>query len=80
LEEELLLRSGVTLVLEPEAREGLAAKGYSPEFGIRELGRVVDRWVRGAVSQMSAAGMLDSESRSGRPVFVRRSPEGIRVE
>jgi len=80
LEEELQLRSGITLVVEPEAREWLAAEGYSPEFGIRELGRVIDRWVRGAVSQMSAAGMLDSASRSGRPVFVRRCPEGIRVE
>ncbi len=80
LEEELLLRSGVTLVVEPEAREWLASEGYSPEFGIRELGRVIDRWIRGAVSEMSAAGRLDPAFRSGRPLTVRRSPEGIRVE
>ncbi|GAB4361785.1 MAG: ATP-dependent Clp protease ATP-binding subunit [Deltaproteobacteria bacterium] len=80
LEEELLLRSGVTLVVEPAAREWLAAEGYSPEFGIRELGRVVDRWVRGAVSELGVSGGLDPSVRAGRPVVVKRSPEGVRVE
>ena len=80
LEEDLQLHSGVTLVVEPAAREWLAAEGYSPEFGIRELGRVVDRWVRGPVSEMSATGKLESAVRSGRPVVVKRGPGGIVVE
>jgi len=80
LEEELQHRSGVTLVVEPEAREWLAAEGYSLEFGIRELGRVVDRWVRGPVSELSATGRLESAIRSGRPVVVRKGPEGIVIE
>ena len=77
LEEDLQARSGITLVVEPEAREWLAEEGNSPEYGIRELGRAIDRWIRGPVSERIAAGKLEP---GGRPVVARKGPEGIVLE
>ena len=80
LEESLMERSGVALEVEPEAMEWLAAAGYSTEYGIRELGRVVDRHVRGPIGQMVAEGKLGRHAAESRPVVVRRTAEGIAVE
>jgi len=80
LEENLFETSGISLRVEPEAREWLAETGYSPEYGVRELGRVIDRWVRGPISEQSARGVLGREKGAHAPVVVRRTEEGIVVE
>ncbi|HZD54653.1 MAG TPA: AAA family ATPase, partial [Candidatus Aquicultoraceae bacterium] len=80
LEENLFETSGLTLRVEPEAREWLAETGYSPEYGVRELARVVDRWVRGPISELGARGVLSARKREGAPVVARRSDQGIVVE
>ena len=79
LEENLFETTGLTLQVEPEAREWLADTGYSPEYGVRELGRVIDRWVRGPLSELSARGVLGRRRENGSPVVVRRTEEGIVV-
>ncbi len=80
LRENLLELSGVALDVEPEALEWLAAAAYGSEYGIRELGRLVDRYVRGPIGRMAADGTLGRRAAESRPVFVRRSPDGIEVE
>jgi ATP-dependent Clp protease ATP-binding subunit ClpA len=72
--------SGVTLQVTPEAREWLAETGYSAEYGVRELARVIDRWVRGPISELSAKGILGLDRGADAPIVVRRTPEGIVVE
>ena len=80
LEENLFETTGLTLRVEPEAREWLVEKGYSVEYGVRELARVIDRWVRGPISERSARGVLGSGRGAGTPVVVRREQEGIVIE
>ena len=80
LEESLFETSGLTLRVEPEAREWLADAGYSPEYGVRELGRMIDRWVRGPLSELSATGALGRKKGDGTSVVVKRTAEGIAVE
>ena len=80
LEESLMERSGVGLSVEPEAMEWLAAAGYSAEYGIRELGRVVDRYVRGPIGQLAAEGKLGRHAAELRPVTVKRTADGVSVE
>jgi ATP-dependent Clp protease ATP-binding subunit ClpC len=80
LEGDLMEASGLALRVEPEAREWLAETGYSPEYGVRELARVIDRWVRGPISELSARGLLGSEKTEGAPVVVKRTEEGVVVE
>ncbi len=66
--------------MEPAALEWLAAEGYSPEYGIRELARVVDRWIRGPIGQMSVSGDLARRAAEGRPLKVRRTADGVAIE
>ncbi len=80
LETQLRETHGVALRVEPEAGEWLAAAGYSAEYGIREMERVVDRWVRGPIGTMSANGELERRAASGRPVVLRKGGEGVLVE
>jgi ATP-dependent Clp protease ATP-binding subunit ClpA len=80
LEESLFETTGLTLQVEPDAREWLADAGYSPEYGVRELGRLIDRWVRGPLSELSASGVLGRRKGEGSPVVVKRKEEGIVVE
>jgi ATP-dependent Clp protease ATP-binding subunit ClpC len=80
LEESLFETSGLTLQVEPEAREWLVETGYSTEYGVRELARVIDRWVRGPISVLSARGELGPGRGEGTPILVKRSEEGIIVE
>jgi ATP-dependent Clp protease ATP-binding subunit ClpC len=80
LEENLFETSGLTLQVEQEAREWLVEVGYSTEYGVRELARVIDRWVRGPISELSARGGLGPGRVAGSPILVKRSEEGIIVE
>ena len=79
LRENLLELSDVAFETEPEALEWLAAAAYGSEYGIRELGRLVDRYIRGPIGQMAAEGTLTRRAAESRPVVVRRSPDGIEV-
>jgi ATP-dependent Clp protease ATP-binding subunit ClpC len=80
LSEHLLNVNGVKLVVEPEAEEWLVGAGYSAEYGIRELGRVVDRHVRGPIGVMSAEGELFRRAAKGDPLVLRKEAEGVRFQ
>ena len=80
LAENLQETHGLKLVVEPAARTWLAEKSFSPEYGVRELARVVDRWVRGPIGALSAQGELARRAAAGRPVVVKAAEEGIKVE
>jgi ATP-dependent Clp protease ATP-binding subunit ClpA len=80
LSESLLADHGVTLEVEPAAGDWLAAEGYRAEYGVRELARAVDRWVRAPIGAMSAEGELARRSASGTPLKVRKTAEGVRIE
>ena len=79
LSEHLLNLHGVKLRVEPEAMEWLVASGYSAEYGIRELGRVIDRHVRGPIGAMSAEGELSRRAASGEPLALCREGDGVRL-
>src|SRR5512134_268780 len=79
LSEHLLNLHGVRLQVDPEAMEWLVASGYSAEYGIRELGRVIDRHVRGPIGAMSAEGELSRRAASGEPLALRKEGEGLRL-
>jgi ATP-dependent Clp protease ATP-binding subunit ClpA len=79
LEEHLLNMHGVRLEIEPEAKEWLVSAGYSAEYGIRELGRIIDRHVRGPIGEMSADGELSRRAAKGQPLVLRREGEGVRL-
>jgi ATP-dependent Clp protease ATP-binding subunit ClpA len=70
----------VVLEVEAEAADWLAAEGYQAEYGVRELARAVDRWVRAPIGAMSATGELARRAASGTPLNVRKTTEGLRVE
>ncbi len=80
LSEGLLKDHGVTLEVAGDAAEFLASEGFHPEYGVRELARVIDRWIRGPIGEMSAAGELARKAGDSEHVVVRRTPEGVKVE
>jgi len=80
LADSLRADHGVTLEVDEDAASFLASEGYQPEYGVRELARAVDRWIRGPIGAMSAAGELARRAASGTPVKVRKAAQGIRVE
>ncbi len=80
LSSSLLRDHGVTLQVDGDAAAFLAAEGYHPEYGVRELARVVDRWIRSPLGAMSAAGELARKAAASLPVTVRKSPDGLKVE
>jgi ATP-dependent Clp protease ATP-binding subunit ClpA len=80
LSESLLADHGVALEVDPEAAEWLSAEGYQPEYGVRELARAVDRWIRAPIGAMSAEGELARRAASGAPLKVRKTTGGLRVE
>jgi ATP-dependent Clp protease ATP-binding subunit ClpC len=80
LSENLFRDHGVTLEVEDDAASFLAAEGYNPEYGVRELARAIDRWIRSPIGAMSAAGELSRKAADGVPVTVRKSPGGLKVE
>jgi len=79
LSEHLLNLHGVRLEVEPEAKEWLAVAGYSAEYGIRELGRVIDRHVRGPIGEMSAKGELSRRVAAGEILLLRKEGDGVRL-
>jgi ATP-dependent Clp protease ATP-binding subunit ClpC len=80
LSESLFRDHRVALQVTEDAAAFLAAEGYHPEYGVRELARAVDRWIRGPLGAMSAAGELGRKAAAARPVTVRKTPEGLKVE
>jgi ATP-dependent Clp protease ATP-binding subunit ClpC len=80
LSESLLADHGVALEVDADAADWLAAEGYQPEYGVRELARAVDRWIRAPIGAMSAEGELARRAASGTPLKVRKTTEGLRVE
>jgi ATP-dependent Clp protease ATP-binding subunit ClpA len=66
--------------VDADAADWLAAEGYQPEYGVRELARAVDRWIRAPIGAMSADGELARRAASGKPLKVRKTAEGVRVE
>ncbi|GAB4241471.1 MAG: ATP-dependent Clp protease ATP-binding subunit [Deltaproteobacteria bacterium] len=80
LADSLLADHGVALEVDDDAASFLAAEGYHPEYGVRELARAIDRWLRGPIGAMSATGELGRKAAAGLPVKVRKSGDGIRVE
>jgi ATP-dependent Clp protease ATP-binding subunit ClpC len=80
LSESLHTDHGVVLEMDADAADWLAAEGYKPEYGVRELARAVDRWIRGPIGAMSAEGELARKAASGKPLKVRKTAEGLRVE
>ncbi|MBP2687009.1 MAG: C-terminal, D2-small domain, of ClpB protein, partial [Deltaproteobacteria bacterium] len=80
LSESLLADHGVALEVDAAAADWLAAEGYQPEYGVRELARAVDRWIRAPIGEMSARGELGRRADAGTPLKVRKTAEGIRVE
>ncbi|MBP2674368.1 MAG: ATPase with chaperone activity, ATP-binding subunit [Deltaproteobacteria bacterium] len=75
----LLRDHGVTLEVAEDAAEFLASEGFHPEYGVRELSRVIDRWIRSPIGQMSATGELARKARASAPVKVLRTPDGVGV-
>jgi ATP-dependent Clp protease ATP-binding subunit ClpA len=80
LSESLHADHGVVLEMDADAADWLAGEGYKPEYGVRELARAVDRWIRGPIGAMSAEGELARKAASGKPLKVRKTAEGLRVE
>ncbi|MGZ8447863.1 MAG: hypothetical protein ACXWWM_08820 [Candidatus Deferrimicrobiaceae bacterium] len=80
LSESLLADHGVALEVDADATDWLAGEGYQPEYGVRELARAVDRWIRAPIGAMSASGELARKAATGAPVNVRKTTEGLRVE
>jgi ATP-dependent Clp protease ATP-binding subunit ClpA len=80
LSESLHTVHGVVLEMDADAADWLAGEGYKPEYGVRELARAVDRWIRGPIGAMSAEGELARKAASGKPLKVRKTAEGLRVE
>jgi ATP-dependent Clp protease ATP-binding subunit ClpA len=54
----LITQKNVSIVLEPEARTWLAAKGFDRAFGARPMGRLIDRVVKKPLSEMLLFGTL----------------------
>ena len=58
ISEELRKRHNVTLHVSEEAEQALAQAGYSPEYGVRELQRTVERLVQAPLSGLILSGRL----------------------
>ncbi len=56
--ENIKERYNVTLLVTEEAKKYIAHKGYSPEYGVRELRRTVERLVQIPLSNMILSGEL----------------------
>ena len=58
ISEELRKRHNVTLHVSEEAEQALAQAGHSPEYGVRELRRTVERLVQAPLSGLILSGRL----------------------
>lgn len=70
-----LADKGVTLVATPAAATLLARQGFSPEFGAREIARLVQERVKNALvdevlfGRLKGGGRVTVDSRAGQIVF-----------
>ncbi|MGE3854724.1 MAG: ATP-dependent chaperone ClpB [Planctomycetota bacterium] len=62
----------ITLVLAPDAKADLAARGYDPDYGARPLKRLIER----EVVNVLARKVLSGEVRDGDTVTIARGIEG----
>jgi ATP-dependent Clp protease ATP-binding subunit ClpA len=56
---EKVKAQGVTIVLSPEARAWLAKKGYSPQYGARSIGRLVQAEIKDRLADELLFGQLE---------------------
>jgi ATP-dependent Clp protease ATP-binding subunit ClpB len=73
--QKLLEDRKITLVMEPEARDWLADKGYDPAYGARPLKRVIQKNVQDPLAEAILAG----EIRDGATVPVHATPLGLTI-
>lgn len=57
--EEMLSEKSISLECTPEAREGMLKEGYSPEYGARELERVIGQEIKPLIVREILYGGLD---------------------
>ena len=81
ISEELRKRHDVTLYVSEEAEQALAKAGFSPEYGVRELQRTVERLVQAPLSGLILSGRLKEHdswqvvrSEQGLVVVPREAP------
>ena len=70
---KLLEDRKINLVLEPDAREWLAEKGWDPAYGARPLKRTIQRAVQDPLAEMILAGKI----RDGETVTVAAGKDGL---
>ncbi len=70
---KLLEDRKINLVLEPDAREWLAEKGWDPAYGARPLKRTIQRAVQDPLAEMILAGKI----RDGEKVTVAAGKDGL---
>ena len=63
----------INLVLEPDAREWLAEKGWDPAYGARPLKRTIQRAVQDPLAEMILAGKI----RDGETVTIAAGKDGL---
>ncbi len=73
--QKLLEDRKITLVVDPEARDWLADKGYDSAYGARPLKRVIQKNVQDPLAEAILAG----EIRDGETVPVRAGPLGLTI-
>ena len=73
--EKRLAEHRVRLVIEDDALDHLAARGYEPEFGARPMKRVIRRYLEDPL----AVRMLAGEVPDGSEVRVRASADGVEL-
>ncbi len=70
---KLLEDRKINLVLEPDAREWLAEKGWDPAYGARPLKRTIQRAVQDPLAEMILAGKIND----GETVTVAAGKDGL---
>ena len=56
--EDQVAERGVSISLSDEAREWMAEHGYKPEFGAREMGRIIHQHIKRPLADMMLFGDL----------------------
>jgi ATP-dependent Clp protease ATP-binding subunit ClpB len=72
----LLAARGLSLQLDPDARDFLVQEGYDPVFGARPLKRAIQQHIQNPI----ALAVLEGEFGEGDTVYVRRSADGGSLE
>ncbi len=71
----LLAERGITVAVDPEAREWLAVAGFDPVYGARPLKRVLQRTLHNPLAEL----ILKGELADGGEVRVSASASGLRI-